>query len=264
MSSSFSEHINRLQKAIAHQDLEGIEAAIVGLWCERSSVTITQDQLNDTLLYACKTGNPEIIGSYILWLQYWGLPLDPDHEESRCLEYMLEEANPLEMRIACITTLIGCGANPNPQGWSPIMQVAEDNPHLISLMVNLGSDINAQDDEGRTPLIFAIEEGCDWAAKRLLELGAEPNIGLNNGDDPLRLAIWHSRYDGDGGIGVLDLLRSKGAVEIDGKTQAEIGDEIIYGGIPCVKSINFNRQADALDAEADALEIQAQALRDRE
>lgn len=47
---------------------------------------------------------------------------------------------------------------------------------LIRRLVELGADVNAQDEEARTPLQLACEAGADTSSLLLVELGANPFI----------------------------------------------------------------------------------------
>lgn len=55
------------------------------------------------------------------------------------------------------------------------------NPEVINILYKFGGDINAQDDDLRTPLDHAINNDNSKAARILLELGADPTIENNAG-----------------------------------------------------------------------------------
>jgi len=83
-----------------------------------------------------------------------------------------------------IEKLIKGGANVNKvtkYDMSPIS--ISDKENITRLLVKLGADINAQDDEGKTPLMEAAEFGINIIpkVKLLLSLGADKSIKNNKG-----------------------------------------------------------------------------------
>lgn len=67
-------------------------------------------------------------------------------------------------------------------------------------------DINAQDNNGSTPLHLAIEDENIVQLKTLLEHGADLNIGWPNGETPLERAI-----NSDFPWTIVDLLKKHGS-----------------------------------------------------
>lgn len=51
-----------------------------------------------------------------------------------------------------------------------------DTVDTIDILVNAGIDINAQDNDGETPLLNAVRLGHTLHTRRMLELGANPNV----------------------------------------------------------------------------------------
>ncbi len=74
-------------------------------------------------------------------------------------------------------------------------------------MLDGGMDVNAEDDQHRTPLHAAAEWGRIEVVRLLLEAGAEPNAVDLNGVTPTGLAI------GKGHTEVAELLGDHGGVE---------------------------------------------------
>lgn len=75
--------------------------------------------------------------------------------------------------------LIRRGASPTWRrpmpDWAPIHVAAgEGNAEMISLLVRAGAEPNEPDDEGETPLLIALRSGYPDAARKLLDLGADP------------------------------------------------------------------------------------------
>ncbi len=89
------------------------------------------------------------------------------------------------------------------EGQTPLMQVAGslrcgDRPGLIRRLVAAGAEIDAQDADGRTALLSAIDEsrkvppGMDGLAdsvRALLDLGADPNLADHEGFTPLMAVV---------------------------------------------------------------------------
>lgn len=63
----------------------------------------------------------------------------------------------------------------------------------INTLLTSGIDINAYDDEGRTPLYTAINSGFLSITKHLLTMGANPNLINDNGDTPLHCAAGQNK-----------------------------------------------------------------------
>ena len=84
----------------------------------------------------------------------------------------------------------GCPDNPS---WNAAHQVA-----MIRLLLKAGSDIDAQDKNGATPLHRTVRTRCAAAVKCLLDAGADPTIRNKPGSTPFHLAV---RNTGRGGSG---------------------------------------------------------------
>ena len=59
----------------------------------------------------------------------------------------------------------------------------------IERFLDDGAYVDASDDEGWSPLMLAVREGKDLAARMLLKAGADPNARSRNGEYPLMWAI---------------------------------------------------------------------------
>jgi ankyrin repeat protein len=66
---------------------------------------------------------------------------------------------------------------------------ANGNESTVSLLIQLGADVNARDKEGNTPLLFAAGRGHDTIVSFLIQLGADVNAKCNKNDTPLYDAI---------------------------------------------------------------------------
>lgn len=84
----------------------------------------------------------------------------------------------------------GC---PDSPAWNVKRQVA-----MIRLLLKAGSDINAQDKNGATPLHRAVRTRCADAVKCLLDAGAAPMIRNKPGSTPFHLAAQNTGRGGSG------------------------------------------------------------------
>eukprot|EP00428_Durinskia_dybowskii_P074415 CAMPEP_0170406324 /NCGR_PEP_ID=MMETSP0117_2-20130122/27652_1 /TAXON_ID=400756 /ORGANISM="Durinskia baltica, Strain CSIRO CS-38" /LENGTH=356 /DNA_ID=CAMNT_0010663495 /DNA_START=50 /DNA_END=1120 /DNA_ORIENTATION=- len=77
----------------------------------------------------------------------------------------------------------------NQDGWSPLTFAVEAyQPHVITLLLNNGADPNVQDKDGWTPLMFAAHAGNTIAVGMLLKANANPLLANNNGFAPHSIA----------------------------------------------------------------------------
>ena len=84
------------------------------------------------------------------------------------------------------------GSLENP-GWDPKRQVA-----MIRLLLEAGANINAQDQNGATPLHRAVRTRCLDAVECLLNAGASPTIRNRPGSTPFHLAVQNTGRGGSG------------------------------------------------------------------
>ncbi|KAF8474492.1 ankyrin repeat protein [Russula ochroleuca] len=80
---------------------------------------------------------------------------------------------------------------------------------MVQILLNYGVDINVKNNDGTTPLVFALEScfsGLDHTVVRLLlDHGADPNIPKKSGTTPLHLASQLGRIE------IVRLLVERGA-----------------------------------------------------
>ncbi|HEX7252067.1 MAG TPA: ankyrin repeat domain-containing protein [Thermoanaerobaculia bacterium] len=77
---------------------------------------------------------------------------------------------------------------------------------VLIALVNKGGDVKAKDENGSTPLLWAVQGGCSPAAvQALLKAGADPNAKAKAGATPLMFAEIFNRTE------IAEILRKAGA-----------------------------------------------------
>jgi hypothetical protein len=93
---------------------------------------------------------------------------------------------------ARVVQLVGRGANVNARddyGYTPLMWAAQQGHHLTSeTLLKKGADVNAQDKQGHTALLIATVKGHEKVVRVLLAYHADPNIKAANGVSALEYA----------------------------------------------------------------------------
>lgn len=108
-----------------------------------------------------------------------------------------------------------------------VKAVSVNNTGEIKRLIDKGADVNGQNKYGMTPLLTAVSYSCVESVKLLLELGADPNLGvegyvdygykLPTYDTPLHFAKWGADSSvpkiADDHAQMVKLLEQYGAVE---------------------------------------------------
>ncbi|WP_306536757.1 ankyrin repeat domain-containing protein [Geobacter sp.] len=115
--------------------------------------------------------------------------------------------------------LLDKGANPDITiDDTPLvtMAIKDGQPEIAGLLIAKGAAVNAVDEEGKTPLMHACEQGDMATVKALLAKGADVNIPAKDDEAALTIAI-AGKHDG-----IIGLLLEKGATVRTADLQAAI------------------------------------------
>ena len=101
----------------------------------------------------------------------------------------------------------GAGINARDQrGWTPLLwAVSRGQTKVVKLLLDKGADVNAKGEHGWTPLMEAANRGHTDATKLLLKKGADVNVKHEYGWTALKIA------KGKGNKDIVELLKAHGA-----------------------------------------------------
>lgn len=88
-----------------------------------------------------------------------------------------------------------------------IEAVRAKNVEGVQTLINQGTDVDAEDDIGSTPLDWAVYGGCEEIVEILLQAGANVNACNNYGHTILQTAIYNEGYS----FGIVQKLLEAGA-----------------------------------------------------
>lgn len=107
--------------------------------------------------------------------------------------------------LEIINDMLNSGADVNEPGegnscWTPIWiaVLCDTNPDMIEIIASLskaGADVNAKNDDGNTPLIYAACWGHVRQISALIKAGADVNIKDRNGKTALEIAQENNKTD---------------------------------------------------------------------
>lgn len=129
------------------------------------------------------------------------------------------------LAIACSPTIPAAQNKPqNEAPGSPSISIfraaSEGNVTAVQNLLNAGTDVNAREHEGETPLMYAAVAGKTQVVKLLLERGADINAVSSNRETALARAVGVKQYE------TVKLLLDRGA-DIEKSTDGG-GPPLIY------------------------------------
>ena len=98
-----------------------------------------------------------------------------------------------------VSTLVEAGADVslcNADGWSPLkIAAATGRSDIVSALLKAGADVSkANQKDGWTPLHSACKQGSESVVQLLLEAGADMEANNNDGATPLIIASSNGRH----------------------------------------------------------------------
>lgn len=181
--------------------LEGDLQTIQGL-IERGTSPDTADAEGNTLLMLASRSGHEPVVAYLIARKA------SVSQRNRYGDTALMAAS-LKGHVAAAQVLLANGAEVNPTGWAPLHYAAFDGrTEMVRFLLDKGADKNAVAPNEFTPLMLAVRNGHEEAAKALLYGDPDVNYKTRSaGDSALKLALQK------GYAPVVDLLKRAGAVE---------------------------------------------------
>jgi ankyrin repeat protein len=107
----------------------------------------------------------------------------------------------MEKDVPRVETLLSSGSDPNAvddSGWTPLHFAARaSTPEVVKLLLNAGAAVDPRDSFGNTPLWRAVfhSRGEGEVIRLLRTAGADPYIDNKHGSSPLKLARTIANYD---------------------------------------------------------------------
>lgn len=108
------------------------------------------------------------------------------------------------------------GATAALNGQELLSALRDGDDSQATALIGPGTDVNARDPNGVTPLMWAAKSGSTDIVRRLLEAGAKPNLMCADGLGPLQIAI--GDHDSDTALLLLAKGASPNARRADGET----------------------------------------------
>ncbi|KAI0410992.1 hypothetical protein F5X98DRAFT_381198 [Xylaria grammica] len=135
-----------------------------------------------------------------------------DEDESSLVTDIAYSENPIQALQEILPHTPSILTTRSVQGYTILHQACiTDNVELVKYLLNIGAPIDITDDDGCTPLYYAIL-GCAWSSAELLvNEGCQVNIFDNDGHTPLLAAAAKIRKNASGAIRFAKFLLSRGA-----------------------------------------------------
>jgi len=158
-------------RAIEANDADS-ERTIRALFATGEDISEQHTDVGTPLMWASALGHAHLVTLLI----ELGLNIAERHHQTRMTALHIAAACG---KTDCVKTLIDAGAKlefRDNQGWTPLMfAVQEGFPEVVDVLMRAGADVNATDDMDRTVLMQAARCDRPDIAERLLNAGADPN-----------------------------------------------------------------------------------------
>ena len=101
----------------------------------------------------------------------------------------------------------------NPNGYTLLHRAAQfsSNSAVVSVILDAGFNPNAKDDNGWTPLHYAVSNDSQGVLSILLDAGADPDVRSGSGGTPLHRAVSDALFGEGGGYQTVINLLDAGA-----------------------------------------------------
>ncbi len=156
-----------LLESVQYGDLEAVRAGLE----QGLDPNYRDDESGPTLLHwAAQEGYTDLIEL----LARFGAAVDATRGSDMTALFSAAGAGDL----AVVKTLIGCGAEVNRTGMGTALHnaAAYGNADIVDFLVSSGANVNAVDDEGVTPLLYAVSNGHREVADLLVAQGAQKYV----------------------------------------------------------------------------------------
>jgi ankyrin repeat protein len=167
--------------------------------------------------------------------------------------------------VTCCQTILDAGAaidHRDKHGFNAVMLCVWTSPgpeHMIGLLLQAGSDVQAQDIEGATALIHAVRFDSPGVCSMLLNYGADIDHRTHGGSTPISNAIVHNRHSS------LQLLMDRGAskLSLDGDGNSIVCYAARYADINTMRILQEAR-IEGLRVDTDMVECYWKSFDERD